>query len=164
MTGKDVTNCPRAELMGCLVASRVYNLLKFEIEDFLSTYAGAVSFRFLGDSQIVIGQLHKDYFYFKMWVSSRLQEIKELTSRCKSPVEFLHISSFENYGDLLTRPFSGEADQIPWAKGDLKEPKTAKAHKPTTKDILDFPEVNLKKVVKFCLPETYLLSYFFQTG
>ena len=148
MTGKDITNCPRAELMGALVACRVYNLLKFEIEEFLSSYGGKVSFRFLGDSQIVIGQIQKDYFYFKMWVSSRLQEIKELTSRCKNSVEFLHISTQENYADALTRPFNGEVKEIPWAKQNLREPTTAKAFKPTTKNILDFPEVNLKKVVQ----------------
>ena len=73
-------------------------------------------------------------------VSGRFeQDLTLFTSRC---------STYENYADALTRPFNGEVIEIPWAKGNLKEPTTAKAFKPTTKNILDFPEVNLKKVVQ----------------
>ena len=54
LLGDDVHTAPRSELCACLVSSRMYCLIKEQLQTFLEQFTGKVSFQILGDSLIVL--------------------------------------------------------------------------------------------------------------
>ena len=56
----DVNTNPRSKLFACLVSSRIYCLIKEQLQTFLQHYTGKVSFQILGDSLIVLNQIRKN--------------------------------------------------------------------------------------------------------
>merc|ERR1711879_631641 len=81
ITGTDANTAPRSELLACLLATRVYDLLSYELKDFLDNFKGHVTFKFVGDSEIVLHQVKQESYKFKLWCQSKLQEIQELTKK-----------------------------------------------------------------------------------
>lgn len=142
ITGADCQTAPRAELMSCLLASRVYDILNVELKEFLDTYEGEIKFQFVGDSTIVLSQIKQQAHKFKMWCQSKIQEIQELTKKTdKITPEFYHCKSEDNISDILTRPYHGKG--LPW-QHDLPdiELKTLDA----AENIAELPEINSKSL------------------
>ena len=146
LNGRDIANCPRAELISSVVCVRLYNILLQDLNRFIKTFKGKLNFRVIGDSQIVLAQIQKPHYVFKTWAASRILEIKELIEAAENKVEFLYCHTTENFSDVLTRPFSKSPSQIPWTT-DLKEPVSLKVLKPSKKPLTEYPEINLKKVI-----------------
>ena len=140
--GSDCNTAPRSELMSCLLASRVYDVLNVELKEFLDTYEGRVKFQFVGDSTIVLSQIKQESYKFKMWCQSKIQEIQELTKKTdKITPEFYHCSSENNLADILTRPFHGE--NLPW-QGDVPDIEFKPLN--TAENVAELPEVNKKNL------------------
>ena len=146
LNGKDIVNCPRAELVAAVVCVRLYNILLQDLSEFIKSYTGKLSFRVIGDSQIVLLQLAKPFYVFKTWVATRLLEIHEIIQASQREVQFLFCNSAENYSDCLTREFNKPPSQIPWTR-DLQEPSSLRKLDPSKKPLQEFPEIDLKKVV-----------------
>ena len=143
VTGKDCNTAPRSELMSCLIASRVYDILKFEMAEFLEEFKGNVEFKFIGDSQIVLSQLKKSSYLFKMWASSKINEIQELTRNIDGvEPQFYHCPSEKNLADILTRPYDVK-DYLPWME-DLPDIELSPFKNP--EEDLKLPEINKRNV------------------
>ena len=110
----DANTTPRSELLACLVCLRMYHLLKTDLKTFFDMFTGTVKFKVFSDSKIVLHQLLKDAFNFKLWVSVRVSEVQQLSRNMDPEVEFFHISSSLNKADILTRPYIGEPEELPY--------------------------------------------------
>ena len=75
----DVNTAPRSELCVCLVSSRIYCLIKEQLQTFLEQFTGKVSFQILGDSLIVLNQIRKKSYSFHTYAAARIQDIREST-------------------------------------------------------------------------------------
>ena len=142
ITGADCKTAPRSELMACLLASRVYDVLNVELKEFLDEFTGKVKFQFVGDSTIVLNQIKNESFKFKMWCQSKIQEIQELTKKTDQITpEWYHCRSEDNVADILTRPYHGQG--LPW-QNDLPDIEL----KPLsfTEDVAELPEVDKKSL------------------
>ena len=158
ITGADCQTAPRSELMACLLASRVYDVLNVELKEFLDEFKGRVKFQFVGDSTIVLNQIKNESFKFKMWCQSKIQEIQELTKKTdKITPEFYHCRSENNVADILTRPYHGQG--LPWQK-DLPDIELKPLN--VTENVAELPEVNKKSlkinVMKMDLEEDISLT------
>ena len=54
LVGNNILTAPRAEMMACLISSRVYCLVMESLQTFLALYSGKVVFSIHGDSEIVL--------------------------------------------------------------------------------------------------------------
>ena len=143
VTGADCQTAPRAELMSCLLASRVYDLLHVELRTFLDEFKGKLKFQFIGDSTIVLNQIKQESFKFKLWCQSKIQEIQELTRKTEDITpEWYHCNSEDNVADILTRPYHVHG-KLPW-QHDL--PDTEFKPVSVTENVADLPEVNMKNL------------------
>ena len=144
VNSKDVNTAPRSELMAALISARTFDCLKYELAEFIEKFKPKpIRIKFIGDSTIVLGQLKKSAYLYKLWASSRILEIQELCSNIEDlTVEFCHCSSQDNMADILTRPYYTE-NYLPWMK-DLPDVKLSTP--PEIKDDSQLPEVNMKNL------------------
>ena len=143
VTGADCQTAPRAELMSCLLASRVFHILEVELKEFLEEYKGNLKFQFIGDSTIVLNQIRQESYKFKLWTQSKIQEIQELTKKTEGiKPEWYHCSSENNVADILTRTYHAHG-KLPWVH-DL--PDTELKPVSVTENVADLPEVNKKNL------------------
>ena len=147
LTSKDISHSARSELASCLLGSRMLFLLKNDLKTFLTSYGGRVKYRIISDSSIVLGQVSKDYYLFKQWVSVRIQEIQTLIGSVDQKVDFLHCCSSDNISDAATRFWKKPVTSIPWAQDDLPVPTSIKKFYPETRDVTDLLEFDRKKIV-----------------
>ena len=146
LTSKDISHSARSELSSCLLGSRMLFLLKNDLQTFLTSYGGRVKYRIISDSSIVLGQVSKDYYLFKQWVSVRIQEIQTLVGSMNQTVDFLHCCSNDNISDAATRFWKKPVSSIPWVQDDLPVPTSIKKFYPETKDVTDLLEYDKKKI------------------
>ena len=142
--GKEITTAPRAELLACLIASRLHDILRYEIGEFLDNYAGKVTVKFIGDSMIVLNQISKSSHLFKMWAQSKIEEIQQLTKRCErfqQPI-FLHCTSENNLADILTRQYN-VPNYLPWCD-DLPDIEAFPVKR--LEEATELPEINKKSI------------------
>ena len=116
LVGNNILTAPRAEMMACLISSRVYCLVMESLQTFLALYSGRVIFSIHGDSEIVLNQIKKDTYLFKLWAAVRIEEIKNNTSEGKYPLYWYFVPTEENYADILTRPYYKPPTTLPWAQ------------------------------------------------
>ena len=107
----DANTTPRSKLLSALICLRILNLLQGDLKTFFELFKGIVKLRAYGDSQVVLSQLLRDSYYFKVWVAIRVSEIQSLVGAIVPRVEFFHIPGTLNTADILTRPYKG-APQI----------------------------------------------------
>ena len=144
----DANTTPRSELLACLICLRMYTLLKTDLEAFLNRFEGTVRFKVFSDSQIVLHQLLKDAFNFKLWVSVRVGEIQQLSRNMEPEVQFFHIPSSMNRADVLTRPYIEEPQQLPYLGDCQLDISSAVLFSKDTQNIKiqKLPELNKKQV------------------
>ena len=87
----DANTTPRNELLSALICMRILNLLQGDLRTFFELYRGEVQIRAYGDSQIVLSQLLRDSYYFKVWVAIRVNEIQTLVGAIVPKVQIYHI-------------------------------------------------------------------------
>ena len=145
LNGREVLHICRGELMGALIAVRTLNIVRADLSQFISQYKHDLSWRIIGDSQIVLNQIFKQYFLFKSWSASRIYELQSLLKTVTQPVDLCYVPSAENISDVLTREWSQEPSSIPWAT-DLQVPENISKFQPT-QDTLNLPEIDKAKVV-----------------
>ena len=144
LASKDQITICRGELTGMLLSTRILNVVRSDLSRFIRDYQNEIKFRIIGDSTIVLNQIHKQYYYFKTWTSARIFEIQSLLGDIKQPVDLCHIRTHENYSDLLTREFTKDPSEIPWTK-DLVVPQSISVFRPS-KDSTTLPEMDKSKV------------------
>ena len=149
LLSRDILNIPRGELFSVLIGTRLLNLLRFDLNDFLKNYAGTVDFKIISDSEICLNQLKKKYYIFKTWFASRLFEIQSLVKDFEQPVSFFHCKSAENFADALTREWTKAAELIPWINNPTV-PESLTLFQSYKNDISDsnLPEVNKSKIIR----------------
>ena len=54
LVGDDVNTAPCIDLCKCLISTRIYCLIKEQLQTFLEQFTGKVSFQILGDSHFVL--------------------------------------------------------------------------------------------------------------
>ena len=116
LVGNSILTAPRAEMMACLISSRLYCLVMESLQTFLGLYTGTVVFSIHGDSEIVLNQIKKDAYLFKLWAAVRIDEIQSNTACGKYPLHWYFVPTEENYADILTRPFYQPPTSLPWAQ------------------------------------------------
>ena len=145
LLGKFAVNIVRGELLGCLAASRILLALRNDLSQFISDYKGSLKWRLIGDSNIVLSQIHKQFFYFKNWTASRINEIQTILQNVDQPLGLYKCQSSDNYSDLLTREWSRPVDEIPWTK-DLEIPESITLFKPNGDSLTSLPDIDRTKV------------------
>ena len=103
--GSDILTAPRAELMACLMSTRLYVLIKEYLSSFLAAFSGEVVFSINGDSSICLAQIQHDSWKFRMWTATRVEEIKLNTKDMDHKLEFYFVPGENNFSDFLTRPY-----------------------------------------------------------
>ena len=103
--GSDILTAPRAELLACLMSTRLYLLIKDYLSSFLAVFRGEVVFSINGDSSICLAQIQHDSWKFRMWTATRIEEIKMSTKDMNYKLEFYFVPGEKNYSDYLTRTF-----------------------------------------------------------
>lgn len=88
-----VTTVPRLELSAAVVAVRVSDMLKAELELEITEEF------FWTDSQVVLGYISNDARRFHVFVANRIQRIKESTK----PTQWMYIASEDNPADHASR-------------------------------------------------------------
>ena len=142
VTAKDCNSAPRAEMLSCLIASRLFDLLKYELSDFLSEFKGKVTWKMIGDSTIVLSQLQKSSYVYKMWIQTKVHEIQELTrNQGDMTPEWYHCSSGSNIADLMTKPYKVKG-YLPW-QDDLQDVELKTIDQILEKSV---PEINPKNI------------------
>lgn len=143
VTSQDCNTAPRAELLAALIATRVYDILKYELREFIEEYQGDLKFKFIGDSKIVLSQIQKPSYLFKMWAQSKIHEIQNLTKNIGEQVpEWFHTKSQQNVADILTRPYLIK-NNLPWLQ-DLPDVELTSIN--SQEEVKDLPEVNKKNL------------------
>ena len=113
VTSHDCNTTPRSELLSALISSRLYEILKSELKDFIEEFQGEINFEMIGDSTIVLSQIQKHSYLFKSWVKSRVFEIQRITDKLQNKnISWHHCPGSTNVADVNTRPFTGE--RLPW--------------------------------------------------
>ena len=98
----DANTTPRSELLSALICMRILNTLQGDLKTFFELFKSVVKLRAYGDSQVVLSQLLRDSYYFKVWVAIRVSEIQSLVGAIVPRVEFFHIPGTLNAADILT--------------------------------------------------------------
>ena len=105
LVGSDILTAPRAELMACLMSTRLYILIKEYLSSFLAVFSGEVVFSINGDSSICLAQIQHDSWKFRMWTGTRVEEIKLNTKDMDYKLDFYFVPGEHNFSDFLTRPY-----------------------------------------------------------
>ena len=143
VAGKDITTAPRAELLACLIATRLHDTLKYDLSEFLNAYTGKISVKFIGDSSIVLNQIVKSSHLFKMWAQTKIEEIQQLSKKFDDiEPQFLHCTSENNLADILTRPYH-VTDYLPWID-DLSDVEAFPVK--TLGETSKLPEINKRSI------------------
>ena len=103
--GSDILTAPRAELLACLMSTRLYLLIKDYLSSFLAVFRGKVVFSINGDSSICLAQIQHDSWKFRMWTATRVEEIKMNTKDTDYELNFYFVPSNRNFSDYLTRTY-----------------------------------------------------------
>ena len=146
VNSKEINTAPRSELLSCLIASRVYDTIKYELSSFFENFdMKNVKFKFIGDSQIVLSQIRKSSYLFKMWAQNKILEIQELTKGHGNVIpEFYHCKSEDNIADILTRQYTVE-NYLPWLY-DLKDPNVTDVNEIDKIAPMSLPEIDKKNI------------------
>ena len=103
--GSDILTAPRAELLACLMSTRLYILIKEYLSSFLAAFRGEVVFSINGDSSICLAQIQHDSWKFRMWTATRIEEIKMNTKDMNYKLDFYFVPGEKNFSDFLTRTY-----------------------------------------------------------
>ena len=122
LVGDDVKTAPRSELYACRISTKIYCLIKEQLQTFLEQFTGKVSFQILGDSLIVLNQIRKNSYNFHTYAAARIQEIRESTLGYN--IEWAHVASENNLADILTRSYSVSPEDLHWAKTNIDKDET----------------------------------------
>lgn len=121
--GTDVVHTVRGEISGCLLATRILDVLHHYLFDFLNALRNKgkkVRFGLVSDSEITLHTISKYSYYFKTWTRVRVEEIRAtLCGFQDTQVEKYFTPSQNNLSDFLTREKSCliPPSDIPWVSG-----------------------------------------------
>lgn len=98
VTPTSVTTIPRLELSAAVVAVRVSDLLRTELEiPYIAEF-------FWTDSTVVLGYINNDAKRFQVFVANRIQRIKSSTK----PEQWAYVASEQNPADYVSRGLTAE--------------------------------------------------------
>ena len=142
--GVDVMTAPRAELLACLMSTRLYILIKEYLQTFLALYKGETRFSISGDSTIVLAQIQHPSWKFRMWSSSRIEEIKQNTKEVQnSTLKFYFVKSENNFSDYLTRAYLKEPTVYEEFVNNLSIPERQEVTQTKEKNLHDLDIKNI---------------------
>ena len=124
----------------------ILNLLQGDLKTFFELYQGEVKLCAYGDSQVVLSQLLRDSYYFKVWVAIRVSEIQSLVGAIVPQVEFFHIPGALNAADILTRPYKGSPRDLPYIHNCEIDTNSATPYNESRTELHELPELNRKQV------------------
>ena len=142
----DANTTPRSELLAALICTRLLNLLQGDLKIFFELFQGEVKILAFGDSQVVLSQLLRDSYCFKLWVAVRVSEIQSLISSITPTVLFYHIPGSLNAADILTRPYKGPPSDLPYVGDCVLDTSSATLCSEGRTQLEELPELNRKQV------------------